>query len=560
MIADPYLNWLHGESFWDQIHSQGNDSRMDVTKLIGFALIKWTGWDLRIESLTCVAIGLMTALGLARLFSKHAPGGVRWTVASAVIGVGIVLTPHQWMNWTFGVQTCYLGVVFFTLLVVLCFDSGWSLPMRTVLAGVCAFAATHSFVNGWLAWILASACLVRKLWCEVTQGRMKVLLVLLWVGFFGLNVLVYFQNYGPGTSAAHEEPLLARFTADPMSFVNFFVRVLSAAFSDFGWGLNRDARFMVNIYVATSVTIAALTLAVAVALSGWRKLLQGPGWPFLLLCCLGLGNALAVTIARTGMVVSGPFQSRYIAFTLWFHVGLLGLLGLQEGKTWQKVKWSWLAVLFSGYLIGIPQGLRDGRRDFDRNQNMVAASALRHVAVEPVFLDAVKPGLGPALVTQLDELDHLGLLHIPTIRSPKVKDATMSPVPIAKGELKSGELQADGVFLRGWAMELASRDMGEAIVISLQPEGQDEEWLGIAQRRLIESKLSTKHRASAEEDRLGWAYKPGLRGEKATLSDAPNPFKAKTLPTGRITFRAYVMDVSSGSFTPLIGSFSAEIK
>jgi hypothetical protein len=136
----------------------------------------------------------------------------------------------------------------------------------------------------------------------------------------------------------------------------------------------------------------------------------------------------------------------------------------------------------------------------------------------------------------------------------------MSPVPIAKGELKSGELQADGVFLRGWAMELASRDMGEAIVISLQPEGQDEEWLGIAQRRLIESKLSTKHRASAEEDRLGWAYKPGLRGEKATLSDAPNPFKAKTLPTGRITFRAYVMDVSSGSFTPLIGSFSAEIK
>ena len=109
-------------------------------------------------------------------------------------------------------------------------------------------------------------------------------------------------------------------------------------------------------------------------------------------------------------------------------------------------------------------------------------------------------------------------------------------------------------------MKKQSREAADAIVISMQVDGQEEEWLGIAQRRIIESKLCKKHQAVADEDRVGWAYKPGFRSEKATLSELPNPFRAKAIPAGNVTFRAYAMDVKTGSFAPLGGSVSMEMK
>ena len=80
----------------------------------------------------------------------------------------------------------------------------------------------------------------------------------------------------------------------------------------------------------------------------------------------GLANAAAISLGRTGHVASSPFQSRYHAFTLWFHLGVLVLLFLAQGKAWRVLRRVWVPVVCYGWLTGFLQGMGDARRDFNR--------------------------------------------------------------------------------------------------------------------------------------------------------------------------------------------------
>ena len=183
---------------------------------------------------------------------------------------------------------------------------------------------------------------------------------------------------------------------------------------------------------------------------------------------------------------------------------------------------------------------------------------LRHVAPEPVYLDAVRPGYGAELMQGLDRLQSMNCLHVSTLLSERVKDAPFNAT-LAKGELKSGRIEAGRVKLEGWAMELPSLQMADAIAISFQPEGGVECWFGLAQRRHVKAKMHEKLHARAFEQRLGWEYAMPTGNEKVAYSNLPNPFHTVTLHSGKVTFRAYACDLDSGSFTPLDGAFSAVI-
>ncbi|MEI6537142.1 MAG: hypothetical protein WCN98_17505 [Verrucomicrobiaceae bacterium] len=190
---------------------------------------------------------------------------------------------------------------------------------------------------------------------------------------------------------------------------------------------------------------------------------------------------------------------------------------------------------------------------------MSASVMLRHVAPEPVYLDVVCPGYGARLLQSFDRLESMGCLHVSTLHSERVKEAHFNAT-LAKGELKSGRVDAGRVFLEGWAMELPSRQMADAIAISYQPEDGVERWFGLAQRRSIKTKLHEKLHSRAFEQRLGWEYAMPIGQDKSAHSDLPNPFHARSLPAGKVIFRAYACDLDSGSFTPLDGAFTAVVK
>ena len=561
MAGQPYFDWQDGaRSFWSAVYSQGNDSRYVVSTLAEFFLIAFTKWNLRIESLLCVLLALGTATCVIGLFRGLHRRGIAYSWFMAVLACAMILSPQQWMNWTFGVQICYAAVVLATVAVVLVFETAWPLVLRSVAGALCATIAAHSFINGWLAWLLGLLYLVREAWSGCHGRRQSVIAFTIWLGLFVVTAAFYFSGYAEGTQAPGTS-LLSHVLTDPGALVRFFLSVLGAPFAD-GWAAwDRELRIHLTHAIGPVVGVISLILFAVALLTFVRR-----DWarhdrmifPFLLLSLWGLANAAAIALGRTGMVISDPFQSRYPAYIIWFHIGLMGILAGANGRIWQWVRACWLVFIAYAHIIGFIQGLRAGERDFHQNRIMTAAIMMRHVAPDPVNLDWVMPGQGRLLLQSFDRLESMGCLHVLTLRSERVQDAPFNKL-LALGELKNGRLETHGVLLEGWAMELPSRRNADAIAISCQPEGGEETWLGLAQRRIIKSKLQDKLHARAFEQRLGWQYETPAGDQKSIYSEQENPFHSKPLPSGKVTFRAYACDLDSGNFTQMEGAFTTQL-
>jgi hypothetical protein len=223
---------------------------------------------------------------------------------------------------------------------------------------------------------------------------------------------------------------------------------------------------------------------------------------------------------------------------------------------WQKVArtlWLLIPVAWGGF-AGAVQGMWDADRRHAGGQQIEAAAALRKVAVEPVPLDGVAPTAGPTIITMLDELESLRLLGIKTITSPLVAEAKVLDDPkLWEGQIKSGSLAPIGVNLRGWALNRKTRKTAGAVVISVQAKDGPEQWQGLATRRLRELKLADRKDAREPESRIGWAYEALTGKETCRFTALPMNLSRTPLPKGEVTFRAYVLDVKTGTFWRLSG-------
>jgi len=204
--------------------------------------------------------------------------------------------------------------------------------------------------------------------------------------------------------------------------------------------------------------------------------------------------------------------------------------------------------------VGALHGFWDAERRHAGGQQIEAAAALRQVAVEPVPLDGVAPSAGERIFTMLDELESLGLLGVKTIKSPLVSEATVVDDPqLWEGQIRSGSLAPTGVYLRGWALNRKTKRTAGAVAISVQPKDGPEQWQGLATRRLRELKLADRKDAREQQSRIGWAYEVLTGKETCRFSLVPLNLSRKPLPKGEATFRAYVLDVKTGTFWRLSG-------
>jgi hypothetical protein len=561
VVVQPWLAWRDGAPAWATLHQRMNDSRLDVPNLLHVLLVRLDHWNLRMESLACVLIACGTVGVVVWLFRNCPPCDRARSWVLALISAALILSPHAWMNWTFGVQTCYAIVVFLTVSMVALFQTGLPLVWRSLLAGLCAGAAVHSFLNGWIAWPLGSLCLVHAVRRTKVPRRSALAALAIWVLLFALTAALFFPGFKSAASAASGiPPMMDQLVHEPAAVVRYFASVLGAPLAE-GW-VTGDRELRRRLTAALAPVMAAglllLWIIISLALRRQRRWEKGAFiFPYMILALWGLMNAAAVAAGRTGVVASDPFQSRYLAFTIWFHIGLLALLFAVEGRFWRWLRSVCLLVGAYGYVVGFVQGLSDARRDYQRNQIMAAACALRHVAPEPAALDALWPTAGRGLLPLVDRLDELGMLHVSTVRDELSSAGARSDS--AFGAIEEGKVLAPGVFLRGWAIELPSRDMADAVVISFQREGEPEKWLGLAQRRVSRPKPAQKHRSIAMEDRVGWEYQTPTGTAGPAHSSGAAGFRSKSLPSGKVTFRAYAFDLRSGTFSPLEGCCALEI-
>ncbi len=574
VVVAPWLKWQDGASFWHVLNDQMNDSRLDAPRFVHLLLATVTGMSTRVESLVCVFLAVCSAwLFMGMVLRRSRDGDStgtssfsanRVTIALALLCAAIWLTPDQSMNWMFGVQICYMLVTLMGVMVVAIFQTSWPLAVRVCLGAAAALVGTFSFVVGWAGWGLGFACL---LW-EGRDGRWRKpgfwISLAVWTIFTGATALFYFyfNRYTVHAGAPVEQhSLVATILAHPWDYAKYFLTLLGMPLAkawpgDYDWGV--DYAFAVAPWVAA----AALALFAGVWWSGLRGTWKDQGYwvfPFALLALWSLAAAGGIAVARSGVNLSNPHQDRYLAYTLWFHLGLIVLLFSMRVTMWAWVRRGWLALILVAYVMGAVRGWDMAKRDEGRYNIMAASVSLRKAAPEPIHLDSVAPHMGPIALEQMDILEKQNCLRVPTVQSELVSEAHMAKYGPVLGAIKTSRVENGVPQLSLWAVDKDHHDWVDAVVISTQKEGEPERWLGMGQRRLKNPSMAEKYGVHVPDDRLGWAYVYGTGLDKSFLSPLPNPFRPKDLPKGKVTFRAYAFDVETGTFTPLKGEAVLDI-
>ena len=560
VIAEPYLKVVDGGPLWEFLHAPGTDSRHDAPKLLHYAVIKGARWSLHVESMVCVALGFIAAV-IALSFWRSHPGPVAARWGYGWLTTFCLLSPVQWMNWTWGIQICYMLVIAASVGTFWVLCQPWPALIKTTVAAFLALAAVFSLLNGWLTWALGLPVVLLIAWQERWRAGRFFSITAVWV-VTGLAAVGLYLFKWPEAKQVGAAGLLQKTTSDPGSVARFFLELLGAPFGELWLLQQRVDRHALESWMAPLLACAGLALLIYALFSCWRQRaeLSGPKvLPWLLMTLWGLGNVFAVTVARIGKTAYSPFQSRYLSFTIWFWVGLLGLLLLAQGRTAAWVRRVWLVVMLWGVSVSAVQGWRDGVRDARQCDPLEAAVAMRHAEVEPVLIDAVRPSGGEETIGMLDRLDGLGLLHVSSVQSDLVSEATVKAKGLFLGAITDGQLQGAGVALSGWAIDAATRREARAVAISLLMPGQPERWFGLATRFTRERAKAAKNKARVFEDRIGWAYEPLTGSETTLMTGTPLRLSRKPLPHGEAKFRAYAFDPVAGVFHPLDGEITVHL-
>jgi len=558
MSLTPYVKMVQGSgSLWEFIHAPGNDSRHDVPHLFNWIVFRFFDGDLRVESLVCVLFGGLTASMLIWMIWKRLAAPILWRYLLAWLAVGHVLSSFQWMNWAWGVQICYAVVVWGSVGAIAAMQTGWPLAWRTLVACLFAAAATLSFLNGWLAWGLIGLMLGVEAYRFGWKNRSWGSSVAVFIGMFALVAWYFFLDWPESKGAAQSE-MVHGFSAKPLTYALFFLRVIAAPMTEMIITLDKDLRSQGLWAVSPWIGAGTLALWSMVLFMLWKRRAEFD-WakitPWLLCGLFGLGNAAALAMARAEHPYAVPFECRYPAYTNWLHIGMLALMG-HFALRWQKVlRGLWVAgVVVWGGFVGALQGFWDSERIHDGGRQIEAAVSLRKVAVEPMQLDSVAPTGGERIFKWLDELEQLSLLGVPTVTSPQVADANVKSDPqLWEGSLKEGKLDGTGVMLRGWSMNRKTKKAAPAVAISIQVGDEPEKWFGLATRRMREVKLAERKDARVQQHRIGWAYEPLTGKETCHFSNLPLNLKRNSLPKGEVVFKAYVFEVEKGIFWRLPG-------
>ena len=554
VIVEPYLKTVDGGPLWDFFHSPGTDSRHDAAKLLHYLVIKGTGWSLFAESMVCVVLGVLATMMALQFWKRH-PGPVmtRW-IGAWITAFGI-LSPMQWMNWVWGIQICYTLLVAASVAMIWALVSGGTVRRRVSTAAVFAVISIFSFLNGWMVWGLGLAALVGLAGEEKWRLTACVGALSSWLAVGALAGWVYVLGW-PEAKPVGEDGLMEKLGAAPMAVLLFFLRVLGTPFSELALLEQRVDRHQMQMWSAAILGVAGLVLVCVAGWSWWRRRSEWPlsrALPWILVLLFGLGSALAITVARVGKPDFLIFQSRYPSFTIWFWVGLLGLLIACEGRFMVWLRRVFLIIVVWGMSVGGLQGWRDGIRDARQVNYLEAAVAMRHAAVEPVLLDAVRPFGAEETIALLDRLGDLGLLHLARVKNDLVSESNVNRERVYLGSMTECRSDEKGIHLRGWALHSKTRLAARAVGVSYQIEGQPERWLGLATKGSRERGKAKKNQSRELDDRIGWIYEPLTGNETSLMTQSAIRLNRSPLPRGAVTIRAYGFDPVTGVFSPLEG-------
>jgi hypothetical protein len=547
LTGKPLVKSLEGTLTLADLQEQVVDNRMMFTRLVQVLLARGFHWSAPVEAMVSVLLGGFTVLLLSGIAHRTWPDGSwrPWLVAMAA-GVSWFSLSGS-MLWTYGPFFAHVLTVWLTIVLVWVLGLPIARHWKLMLGIPLAWVATNSFIYGWLCWGLL-------LWQIIGWGLDRLLTWRQVLGIsclLGVCIAMTAWSYFGGYMMAGEPGQGARVHADPMRYLNFFLQWLGSGLGNPWPTLAKPARLSWQYPLAWW---AGLTVLVLLAWSVWgvvkNRSLWRSAWPWLGLAGWGCLGGIMVTLGRAELSSEAAFWPRYQLLVYGVYLAVFVLILLR----WEYYpsRWRWLGLLpmgvaLVGWINGSVTGYAAMRADFFSSQAVHGAVIMKEVAPDPVLLNQLLPGNYPMVQQVIGTLLPQGYIRPGVLTDETVAAAKIERSEAVQGQLTEGEILADGnINLTGWAVKSKQQCPADAIVISAQPEGGAEIWWTVTTNRKAANKMATKLKLSTANARIGWELGPNV-----TFKDLAR----KPLPAGKLTFRAYALDVSKLVFYPLPGEF-----
>jgi hypothetical protein len=317
---------LEGRLYWKQFFFQHNEARKAFTSAVWMALAA-NGWRPRLEMYTTALLVGVCVLLYHQICQRAAPRArigpaLLLAVASVLLfnPVGLAGGQPPWL-WGINLEN---AVVIVALLGATCANvrlGSW--PLRYGISAACSLAATYSFANGMLLWVL-----LHPRWLGPWKGALAPTRRMLWldvayVAAFVTVVVTYFRGYvRPAGHAALSDAL-----ASPGLIVEFFFAWLGAPLSP------RIGSMAYSTAIGGAGVALFLWSVVQVVRQGaWARAL-----PFVVIAIYTLISAAAVSLGRASM--GGATAPRYFLHVVPFYLGLAGLLWLSTSAAREARQW-----------------------------------------------------------------------------------------------------------------------------------------------------------------------------------------------------------------------------
>ena len=302
--GEQIASWCKGTLTLAEMFSQHNEHRPFFPRLVNVPMAAMFGWDVRRE----MALGfLLLCAGSAAIYVllRHTIDSRNLRLLAFALMNLLIFTPRQYDNLVSGAEGgSFLPSV--ALLWALAVNlSSRPLATKTVCNAALAFVSTFTFGNGMLLWPLAFPIRTVNRAEPTASERRAVGWRLAYVAAATASIGAYFISYQHPPLA----PAPAHLFADFPGILHFVARWLGALFLT-----DQPA------VIGTTAQLMFFALALFAFLSGWRS-----HYPWLVLGLYVFASGLITARARLGFTLEMAADWRYTAFTVFFHVALVGL-------------------------------------------------------------------------------------------------------------------------------------------------------------------------------------------------------------------------------------------
>jgi hypothetical protein len=472
LIVDAHTGHLK----WSSIFEQQQEARTILPKLI-FILSAADGrWDVRDQMMLSVICCWLTVAGLFFLLRRSGFRATEMVIPFGLIAL-TVFTPAQFEIWIFasGLPSFFPGFFLVTALVI-AVSERLGIGAKFILCTLLAAASSFSLANGLLAWGLTFPAFIAMRrpprWRTWLTG---------WLGVTALCATFYFWGY-------QKPPGLTQF-APAVSWLDYASFILEFLGGGLAYALKDRPSMAAGIFGAAQLVLFLVAAVYFLRRIGDRVLF-GRAIPWFALGLHSIGSAVLAGLGRVGYGASYALASRYVTFSFYLAISLIGLTALvvhERSRVSQSLRTRrWVLAISLGLVVAylIPyrvcaSNTRFFLRALSAKDRLARVAVLFSQAIDTseIIKKTAYPNDARPVTGGADALDRVKLLRPPLVRT-KLIAAIPHETSIAgraSGECETvAPIEGDLLSARGWAVLDGKARPADGVAIAYQtaPDGQ----------------------------------------------------------------------------------------